>query len=202
MTGIVRRCGERALLVESPELAPDAFARLVQRADLPGLVDVVPGAATVLLRFAGSPPPASAIDAALAAVAEEPAAPAGEPVVVPVDYSGEDLAAVAELSGLSVAEVVERHSAAVYRVAFVGFSPGFAYLGGGDPLLTVPRRATPRPAVPAGSVALASTFCGIYPRRSPGGWQLIGRTTLEVWDPRRDPPALLVAGAAVRFVPC
>ncbi len=202
MIGTVHRCGERALLVEVGDIDPDVFGRALHPGALPGLIDVVPGAATVLLHFSGTPPPVAALDAVLAAAADEVPVGAGEPVVVPIDYCGEDLPTVAELSGLSVAEVAERHSAAVYRVAFVGFSPGFAYLSGGDPLLAVPRRATPRPAVPAGSVALASTFCGIYPRRSPGGWQLIGRTALQVWDPRRNPPALLVAGTAVRFVPC
>ena len=96
--------------------------------------------------------------------------------------------------------VVERHSATVYTVSFVGFAPGFAYLVDGDPRLEVPRRDSPRTKVPAGSVALAGTYSGIYPRSSPGGWQIIGTTDAVLWDVHRDPPALLRPGGIVRFV--
>ena len=121
--------------------------------------------------------------------------------VIPVRYDGLDLAEVAEIAGMSAEQVVERHLAARYTVAFTGFAPGFAYLSGGDPALVVPRRSTPRPRIDAGSVGLAGPFSAVYPRQSPGGWQLIGRTASSMWDLDRDPPALLLPGNRVRFVP-
>ncbi len=107
---------------------------------------------------------------------------------------------IAQLTGLGVDEVIRRHQRAEYVVAFVGFAPGFGYLVGGDPALRVPRRSTPRTRVPAGSVALAGEFTGVYPREGPGGWQLIGRTEAVLWDLDRQPPALLAPGTRVRFV--
>ena len=104
------------------------------------------------------------------------------------------------LTGLTTAEVVDAHTASTWTVAFGGFAPGFCYLVGGDPRLAVPRRDSPRARVPAGSVGLAGEFSGVYPRESPGGWQLIGHTALAMWDSRRDEPALLMAGMTVRFV--
>jgi KipI family sensor histidine kinase inhibitor len=117
-----------------------------------------------------------------------------------VTYDGPDLREVCELSGLSLREVVRAHIDSTWRVAFAGFAPGFAYLVGGDPRLAVPRRVSPRTRVPAGSVALAAGYTAVYPHASPGGWQLIGRTDLAVWDLANDPPALLVPGTQVRFV--
>lgn len=119
--------------------------------------------------------------------------------MIPVTYDGPDLVEVARLTGLTVDEVVAAHTGTPWRVAFGGFAPGFAYLVGGDPRLQVPRRETPRTSVPAGSVGLAGEFSGVYPRASPGGWQLIGRTDAVMWDVDRDPPALLAPGATVRF---
>ncbi|MFV0433191.1 MAG: 5-oxoprolinase/urea amidolyase family protein [Leucobacter sp.] len=124
---------------------------------------------------------------------------ATSPTVIPVSYDGIDLAEVAALTGMSIDQVVERHVAAEYTVAFTGFAPGFAYLAGGDPALAVPRRATPRPRIAAGSVGLAGSFSGVYPRESPGGWQLIGRTEHRMWDLDRPQPAALLPGARVRF---
>lgn len=124
----------------------------------------------------------------------------GREVVIPVTYQGPDLDEVARLTGLSAGEVVDAHTGTPWRVAFGGFAPGFAYLVGGDSRLQVPRRDAPRPRVPAGSVGLAGEFSGVYPRESPGGWQLIGRTDAVMWDVDREPPALLSAGATVRFV--
>jgi KipI family sensor histidine kinase inhibitor len=121
-------------------------------------------------------------------------------VEVPVTYDGEDLAEVGELTGLGERGVVEAHTAQEWTVAFCGFSPGFGYLVGTDDRLHVPRRSTPRTRVPAGAVALAGEFAGVYPRESPGGWQLIGHTGLRAWDIDRDPPALLLPGVRVRFV--
>ncbi|WP_034806245.1 5-oxoprolinase subunit B/C family protein [Intrasporangium oryzae] len=126
--------------------------------------------------------------------------PVGEVVEIPVHYDGPDLDEVAAHTGLTTREVVEAHTGSTWRVGFGGFAPGFAYLFGGHPALHVPRRTDPRTRVPAGSVALAGEFSGVYPHPSPGGWQLIGTTDLAVWDVRRDPPALLVPGAVVRFV--
>jgi KipI family sensor histidine kinase inhibitor len=126
--------------------------------------------------------------------------PASHQVVIGVRYDGTDLDEVSRLTGLSPAEVVLAHTGMPWRVAFGGFVPGFGYLVGGDPRLQVPRRGSPRATVPAGSVALAGEFTGVYPRSSPGGWQLIGTTDAVLWDPTRVPPALLTPGATVRFV--
>lgn len=135
-------------------------------------------------------------------VSADPAAlstPDGDVLVVPVRYDGPDLEEVSRLTGLGEDEVVLAHTGVVWTVAFIGFAPGFAYLAGGDPRLQVPRRRTPRTSVPAGAVGLAGEWSGIYPRPSPGGWQLLGRTELVLWDVERDPPALLTPGTRVRF---
>nr|WP_308209716.1 carboxyltransferase domain-containing protein [Actinomadura madurae] len=120
---------------------------------------------------------------------------------IPVVYDGEDLDEVADLTGLSRDEVVRRHSAASYTVAYLGFSPGFGYLSGLDPALHVARRESPRTSVPAGSVAIAGPYAAVYPSRSPGGWRLLGHSGLRLWDVSRDPPSLLRPGMRVRFVP-
>jgi KipI family sensor histidine kinase inhibitor len=129
-----------------------------------------------------------------------PVAP-GRLAEVPVRYDGEDLPAVADRLGLAVDEVVARHTAPTYTVACLGFSRGFPYLDGLDPVLRLPRRDTPRPRVPAGSVAIAADQAGIYPLASPGGWHLLGRTDVPLFDVHRQPPALLAPGDRVRFVP-
>lgn len=129
------------------------------------------------------------------------AAPAPGPLIeVPVRYDGEDLDAVARATGLTSVEVITRHTGPEYRVYLLGFVPGFAYLGPLDPALVLPRRATPRPRVPSGSVAIAGSQTGIYPAATPGGWHLLGRTAVPLFDPARDPPALLAVGDRVRFV--
>lgn len=134
------------------------------------------------------------------AAAVRPGASHGSDVLeVPVRYDGPDLEEVARQTGLGPEEVVAAHTGSTWRVAFGGFSPGFAYLVGGDPRLEVARRPAPRTRVPAGSVALAGQFSGVYPRESPGGWQVIGRTDAVLWDVTRTPPALLAPGIAVRF---
>ncbi len=200
----IRPCGDRAVLIETAGTAEALrLAAALGGFPAPGISEVVPGASTVLVRFDGPPPAPGALDDLLAAAdAAAVAAIAPPEVVIAVTYDGEDLAEVARLSRLPVEQVIARHRAADYTVGFVGFAPGFAYLVGGDPALHVPRRAAPRPAVPAGSVALAAEYCGIYPRRSPGGWQLIGRTATPVWDIARRPPALLTPGTRVRFEQC
>src|SRR5690606_7628946 len=128
------------------------------------------------------------------------AATDGGPVLIPVHYDGEDLGRVAELLGTDVRAVIDRHMSALWRCEFVGFAPGFGYLRTAEAELAVPRRDTARTSVPAGAVALAGGYSAVYPRSSPGGWQLIGHTDAVLWDEVRDPPALIRAGAAVRFV--
>jgi KipI family sensor histidine kinase inhibitor len=166
-----------------------------------GTVDLVPAARTVLVIFDATRTSAERVVADISARPIGRATEREGPLVeVPVVYDGEDLAEVAALSGLSERDVVARHLGPEYRVAFCGFAPGFAYIAGGDPALRVPRRRSPRTTVPAGSVALADEFTGVYPRQMPGGWQLIGRTEAVLWSLDRDPPALLPPGARVRFV--
>ena len=121
-------------------------------------------------------------------------------VEIPVEYDGPDLDEVCKLTGLTRDEVVSAHTHTPWRVAFTGFSPGFAYLCGGDSRLQVPRRSEPRTSVPAGSVGLAGEFSAVYPRSTPGGWQLLGHTDAVLWDVDRQPPALLQPGSTVRFV--
>lgn len=195
---IIRPAGEQAVLVELADLAAvHRFAAAVRTAVLPGVVDVVPGYRTVLIRCSGQPPEPGVLRAL---PLPPPGATAGRLVKLHVRYDGPDLAEVARLTGLRPAELVARHVAPTYLVAFLGFTPGFPYLVGLDPALHVPRRATPRTAVAAGSVGLAGDQTGVYPRSAPGGWQLIGRTDAVLFDPVREPPALLSAGDRVRFV--
>ena len=167
------------------------------------VVDVVPAATTVLVTVEEGHGVA-ALTAAVARLGVVPGsgarADAGEPVLIPVTYDGSDLAEVAALTGLSAAEVVTAHTGSAWRVAFGGFAPGFGYLTSASRTWDVPRRGSPRTRVPAGSVALAGEFSGVYPRESPGGWQLIGRTEVAVFDLSRDPAALLRPGNRVRFV--
>ncbi|OUZ09288.1 allophanate hydrolase [Aeromicrobium sp. PE09-221] len=193
--------GDRALLLELEEHEdPVAWAAAVTAAGL-DLLDVVPGACTVLITAATSDRIGRAREALGALTPGERAtAAAGETVEVPTVYDGPDLDEVCRLTGLSRDEVIEAHTGRPWTVAFGGFAPGFAYLTGGDERLDVPRRDEPRTAVPTGAVGLAGTFSGIYPRESPGGWQLIGRTDLTLFDIDRDPPALLQPGTTVRFV--
>lgn len=193
-------CGDVGLLVEVDDLrAVLALDRAVRGARWPEVVDVVPAARTVLLHVAPGTDLA-ALERVIRAVELTDVGRADGPVVeVDVVYDGPDLDEVAELTGLTVAQVVTAHTGRPWRVAFGGFAPGFAYLVDGDPRLEVPRRAEPRTRVPAGAVGLAGAFSGIYPRVSPGGWQLLGRTAVVLWDVDRDPPALLRPGASVQF---
>jgi KipI family sensor histidine kinase inhibitor len=160
----------------------------------------VPGARTLLVPFRPSAVSASALAAELRTrpLERRPAA-AARTVEINVLYDGADLTEAAELLGWSPEELVRRHTAASWTVGFVGFAPGFAYLTSDDPELVVPRRPSPRTRVPAGSVALAGPYSGVYPRESPGGWQLLGRTDAPVWDVTRERPALLLPGDEVRF---
>jgi KipI family sensor histidine kinase inhibitor len=194
--------GDAALLVEVGDLAEVlALAAAVRDAALTGVLDVVPAARTVLLTTAPGTDLAALRRTLLdLTAAPADAAPGGSTVEITVTYDGADLAEVARLTGLDEVGVVAAHTGTPWRVAFGGFAPGFAYLTGGDPRLEVPRRAEPRTRVPAGAVGLAGGFSGVYPRASPGGWQLVGRTDAVLWDVDRDPPALLPPGGWVRFV--
>jgi KipI family sensor histidine kinase inhibitor len=198
----VRRAGETALLVETGDLATaHRLDAALRDSPPPGVVDVVPGERTVLVVA----DPSADLERLAALIPRlrpaDGAASDAEPVEIPVVYDGEDLDEVASLTGLPREEVVRRHSAGSYTVAYLGFSPGFGYLSGLDPALHVARRASPRKAVPAGSVAVAGPYAAVYPSRSPGGWRLLGRSRLPLWDVSRDPPSLLRPGARVRFVP-
>src|SRR5699024_10284471 len=165
------------------------------------VVELVPAARTVLISFNPRRTGAEALEEAIRGLERtDSSASEAREVTIDVRYDGEDLAEVAELLSVSPAEVIARHQAATWQVAFAGFAPGFGYLAGDDGLFDVPRRSSPRTRVPVGAVALAGEFTGVYPRSSPGGWQLIGRTEARLWDLDRQPPALFVPGTIVRFV--
>ncbi len=194
-------CADSGLLVELRDL--DEVLALYAALDAdrpPGVTDLVPAARTLLLRV--DPRTADIADVERAVRSTRPGSGEQEDrglLRVPVVYDGEDLPEAARLTGLTEREVVDAHTGTEWRVAFGGFAPGFGYLTGGDSRLVVPRRAEPRTRVPPGAVGLAGEFSGIYPRTSPGGWQLVGRTDLQTWRADRDPPALLRPGVRVRF---
>ena len=194
--------GSTALLVELEDL--DAVLALYAAlADEPpdGVVDIIPAARTVLLVTDRARTSLSAVADAVRRTTPRTDDRTGDEVVeLPVHYDGEDLEELARLLDLTSAELVQRHSGTEWTVAFGGFAPGFGYLTQPGGRWDVPRRSTPRTRVPPGSVALAGEFSGVYPRESPGGWQLIGRTDVAVFDLDRDPPALLRPGVRVRFV--
>ena len=188
----MRPYGERGLLIDTP--APLALAAAV--ASQSGVVDVVPGDGSLLVLFAD---PAARQGFQLPDAVEGDLSTGAE-VTLPVVYDGEDLEAVAEHAGMTVDAVIALHTGVSYVVAMVGFVPGFGYLRGTPEQLHLPRRATPRTVVPVGSVAVAAGWSGVYPRSSPGGWHLLGRTDLPLWDLDRNPPALLQPGTRVRLV--
>ena len=192
----------RHLLVECADLtATMALHHSLEAADLPGVTELIPAARTVLLSFDPARTSAEILAEAVRGLGHtESVSDTAREVTIEVRYDGEDLAEVADLLSVSPAEVVKRHQAATWQVAFAGFAPGFGYLAGDDELFNVPRRSSPRTRVPVGSVALAGEFTGVYPRSSPGGWQLIGRTDAKLWDLDRQPPALFVPGTIVKFV--
>lgn len=214
--------GPSAVLVEVADLSSvlvlDAALRRLARGGVPPwdtVVDLVPAARTILVvceggdldrlaaavrEVAAGLGPAPDAEAGARAGAVAGLEPDGEVVEVVVRYDGPDLGDVARITGLDEEAVVRAHTGTSWRVAFGGFAPGFAYLVSGDPRLRVPRLDSPRSSVPAGSVGLAGDFSGVYPRSSPGGWRLLGRTDVVLWDPDRDPPAILRPGATVRFV--
>ncbi len=201
--------GDSALVCEAPAPATlECQARIWALAEAvrewAHVVEVVPGMNNLTIVF--DPMSADlesyAAELALAWGQAVGMRPSSRQVDIPVRYGGEDgpdLPVVAEHAGLAVEEVVRRHSSAEYVVFFVGFQPGFAYLGGLDAALHTPRRAVPRLEVPAGSVGIGGAQTGVYPAASPGGWQLIGRTPASLFDPMRDPPTVLQPGDRVRF---
>ena len=204
--------GDAALLCELPAPATLAQQQMIwalaaQARGWPGVGEVLPGMNNLTLTF---DPTALALDALTAQVLEtwpklsaRAGAIEGRRIEIPVAYGGDhgpDLGDVAAHTGLTPAEVVRRHTAGEYIVYLLGFLPGFAFMGGLAPELATPRRAEPRTAVPARSVGIGGEQTGIYPVASPGGWQLIGRTPLDLFDPTAEPPTLLRPGDRVRFV--
>lgn len=189
------------VLVELADLDETlALSASLQAHPIDGIEEMVPAARTLMIRFSPGKIPPGAL-AALLATRDLSArnVPSEHLVEIPVRYNGEDLADVAELTGLSVAEIIQRHTESEFTVAFCGFAPGFGYLVGGDPALHVPRRKSPRTRIPAGSVAIAGAFSGVYPQASPGGWQILGTTPFRMWDIERTPAALFQPGYRVRF---
>lgn len=190
----VRDVGWSAALVECSAPVSEPLAVAAWLAGRVDAVDIVPGERTVLVDGAS----AASVSAALSGFRPSaPARPSGL-VRLPTVYDGEDLALAAHHLSLSVEELVARHSSTEFTVAFCGFAPGFGYLTGLP--WTVPRLAAPRPRVPAGSVGLAGPYTGVYPSASPGGWLLVGRTDVRLFDVDASPPALLAPGTRVRFV--
>jgi inhibitor of KinA len=209
--------GDSALLVRvveefHPEKSLDAVLRAtsqLEAAAIPGVIELAPAYSTVAVfydpaRIVPFEEFKTQIEHALQTSLESarPRAAAVRVIEVPVCYENEfapDLGDVAQHAGLSEEEVVRRHSGARYRVSCVGFTPGFPYLSGLPAELATPRRATPRTEIPAGAVAIGGTQTGVYPRKSPGGWNVIGGTPLRLFDHRNEPPAVLRAGDSVRF---
>ncbi len=197
--------GDHALLVELDSAAQvSSYRNAVLSQGHHALRSVVPAARTVLAEYDPAIASESAMRDFLATIVRDtgnPAATSTELLELEVRYDGADLESVAEATGLSVPAVIACHAEAEYTVQFCGFSPGFGYLTGLDQRLRLPRLASPRPAVPAGSIAIAGEFTGVYPRSSPGGWLLLGRTPATLFDLHRSPPALLTPGTRVRFAP-
>lgn len=207
---VIQTLGEGALVMSagadaSIECQQRLWAIAHQASAWPHVRDVVPGMNNLTLLFdplaADTQQLSDRLHKAweIAAVSRK----AGKKVEIPVVYggdSGPDLEQVAHYVNLSTDEVIRRHTATEYVVYFIGFQPGFPYLGGLDPQLHVPRRSAPRLVVPAGSVGIGGSQTGIYPAASPGGWQLIGRSDLQLFDPDKTPPTLLQPGDRVCFV--
>ncbi|WP_031470095.1 5-oxoprolinase subunit B family protein [Sciscionella sediminilitoris] len=193
--------GATALLAELDDIEQALALYRKWHEDPPcDVVDIVPGARTVLFKIDPSRTRLDELERAI----RTPFAPCGNEssetlVELPVSYEGDDLAEVAGILGCTTEAVIHRHTGTEWRVAFCGFAPGFAYLHPVHGEWNLPRRDTPRTHVPAGSVGLAGALSGVYPRSSPGGWQLIGRTAVELFDQSRTPPALLTPGTRVRF---
>ena len=202
--GTARDYGDQALLLEFDSTADVlAWTATLTAAQLLGVLDIVPASRTILIKLADpryQAPTRQRVSKLRLQPGAAPVRPAAQAhVTIDVTYDGADLHEVATLTGLTPAQVIAAHTGTPWQVGFMGFAPGFAYLVGGDERLQVPRRAEPRTSVPSGAVALAGEFSGIYPRQSPGGWQLIGVTDAVLFDVHRDQPALLTPGTWVQF---
>ncbi|KAE8370852.1 allophanate hydrolase subunit 2-domain-containing protein [Aspergillus caelatus] len=190
------------ILVELPGLEETlALLTSLQSQPVDGIKEMIPAARTLLVHFDPESVSAEGLatefrkrDLSVISLRSDCQ------IEIPVRYDGVDLDNIAKLTGFSVEEVIRRHKESQFTVAFCGFAPGFSYLNGGDPALFVPRHQTPRTRIPAGSVALAGPFSGIYPQSTPGGWQIIGSTSVKMWDTNRSPSALLQPGYRVKFV--
>jgi len=195
----LERFGIDAILITEPGVTGDHL--MTSLAATVGVIEATAGACSLLLRFADWGTARAAVPALTATPISHGASPPPQAriVQIPTTYDGIDLDDVAESCGLDPQQVIDRHSSAIYVVSFCGFAPGFAYLSGLPESLAVPRLSTPRPRVPAGSVAIGGTWCGIYPRATPGGWRILGRTEVAVFDPHREPIALLEPGMRVQF---
>lgn len=193
----VRRAGDNAVIIDCGTLS-NALHTFELLRDLPA-DEIIPAAETVLVIGADESALLSLLDAPIHTPPTSTPDLSGTLVTIPVVYDGADIQEVSNLTGLSTDAVIEQHTSTDYTVAFTGFAPGFAYLTGGDGALNVPRRSSPRQRIPAGAVGLAGEFSGIYPRESPGGWQLIGHTSHQMWDLSRSEPAALIPGYTVRF---
>ncbi|MHB8916197.1 MAG: 5-oxoprolinase subunit PxpB [Thiobacillus sp.] len=194
---------ERGLRVETGEQTLARYQALT-RAAFDEVATLIPADGSLLIVLHHGASPSSKLLALLAADLPAVVDAPGSMHELLVDYggaAGRDLAAVAEAAGLSAAEAIALHSAATYRVQFMGFQPGFAYLAGTPTALHQPRLSRPRTQIPAGSLAIGGSYTGIYPAAGPGGWNLIGRVEARLFDPRREPPALLMPGDQVRFIP-
>ena len=206
-------CGDQAVTVEWGSTIDEhinrqvhAFARKAEALSHPAITEVVPTYRSATVHYRPEVLSYEELKHLLAPLAQGSAEEAEElPVVeIPVCYGGEygpDLLEVAQHCSLTPEEVIARHTAPTYRIYMLGFTPGFPYLGGMDPSIAAPRRKEPRIHIPAGSVGIAGEQTGVYPIVSPGGWQLIGRTPLRLFDPQKEQPILLSAGAGIRFVP-
>jgi len=197
----ILRCADTGLLVELDSLAAvHGLAWRLREQQLKGVLGIVPAARTLLLHLEPTVADVARLEHIVRTTSTRPPQQEDQPLVhVPVSYNGRDLADVAAMTRLREREVVAEHTGTDWTVSFGGFAPGFGYLSGGSRKLQVPRRQEARTTVPAGAVALAGGYSGVYPRSSPGGWQLIGHTDREVWRTDRDPPALLRPGVRVRF---
>jgi KipI family sensor histidine kinase inhibitor len=191
-------CGPGAILAEYDSLSEVmSVDDALRQSGLAGIDDVIPAARTVLVTYHDID--RISLETLLVPGAAGPR-PQGPLVEIPVVYDGIDLDDVAAATGISIEQVIETHSSVTYSAAFLGFTPGWAYLVGLPPELHLPRRSTPRTSITAGSVAIANEFTGVYPTVSPGGWHLLGHTTQTMFDVDRDKPALVMAGDRVRFV--
>jgi KipI family sensor histidine kinase inhibitor len=205
----IHAMGDQGVLLElQSNAAVHAVAAAARERFGDQLIEIVPGHRTLLLVS-----PAESVTPDFSELASVAGATCGEPradaadlpdasvITIPVHYDGDDLNVIADALGVERERVIRLHSASIYSVAFMGFAPGFPYLVGLPPELELPRLEVPRLQVPAGSVAVAAGYCGIYPRSSPGGWNLIGSTDVILFDSERDPPAFLAPGDHVRFEP-